>query len=88
MSDIKPKTIEIFCAKCQEDTPHTGTVDLNGELVLTCQDCEGFIKLPAGMTLEEKQAYLSDHKESNSGQVNIAGSYKELEELMSSQSVA
>ncbi len=79
---IQPKTIDVFCAKCQADTAHTGAVDLNGELVFTCVECGGFIKAPAGMTAAEIKAHFEEHKEQNAGQVSVQGSIDTLDEVM------
>jgi len=77
------RTLQIFCANCQTETPHTGEVDLNGELVFTCQTegCGRFIKVPAGMTAEEIHAHFADHKEANVGQVSVAASHAALEDV-------
>ncbi len=80
------KTLQIFCANCQNDVPHTGEVDLNGELVFTCTtpDCGRFIKVPAGMSAEEIHAYFVAQRESNVGQVSIAESYAMLAKVFES----
>ena len=74
-------TKEVFCAKCQQDTTHTGAVDPNGEIVLTCTVCGGFIKLPSGLSRDEMEAILVDHKDANKGQVSVEQSHKALDEL-------
>lgn len=79
----KQKTIEIFCANCQEDTAHTGAVDLNGELVFTCTVCDRFIKVPAGMSAADIKKHFEAHREANVGQVSIQPSHDTLDELMS-----
>ena len=86
MANNTPLTIQIFCAKCQEDTAHTGAVDLNGELVFSCDVCGGFLKLPApkvsGMTAADIHAYFAEHKIANEGQVSIQDSIDILGEVM------
>ncbi len=79
----KVKTINIFCAKCQKETEHTGQVDLNGEFVFTCLICEGFFKVPAGYKAEDIKAHFEDHKKANEGQVSVAESEATLDELLS-----
>lgn len=79
------RTITIFCAKEQADTLHTGQVDLNGELVFTCTTCDGFIKVPAGMSVEDIKTHLAEHKEANEGQINIAESQDTLDSLFDSE---
>jgi len=84
---IQQKTIDVFCARCQTDTAHTGAVDLNGELVFTCIECGGFVKVPAGMTASEIKAHFKEHKEHNVGQVSVQGSIDTLDEVMGDVSV-
>jgi len=83
----KQKTIIIFCANCQAETPHTGEVDLNGELVFTCTtpDCGRFVKLPADMTADEARAYFVAHKEANIGQVSVEKSATLLDDIMNGE---
>ena len=82
MDDKESKTISIFCANCQKETPHTGEVDLNGELVFTCTECGRIIKVPAKMSAEEIRVMFADHKEGNIGQVSVQESHDVLDELM------
>lgn len=81
--DNEQKTLSIFCANCQKETPHTGAVDLNGELVFTCtsEGCGRFIKVPAKMSAADIHAHFAEHKEANVGQVSIAESYAALDDV-------
>ncbi len=81
--DNKQKTLSVFCANCQKDTPHTGAVDLNGELVFTCttDGCGRFIKVPAKMSAGDIHAHFAEHKEANTGQVSIAESFAALDDV-------
>lgn len=77
------KEIKVYCTICQTETPHTGTVDLNGELVFSCTVCNvGFLKLPAGLTIDEIKAAFASHESENSGNVIIEKSYEVLDEVM------
>lgn len=66
------KLLSIFCAKCQKKTLQTAAADLNGEQLYTCQECGGFIKLPAGTKMSDAVQHFQDHFEANEGQVSIA----------------
>lgn len=68
----------IFCSNEQTETEHILSVDKAGEIVATC-GCGFFLKFPAGMTKEQFQESLTDHKEQNSGQVKQADVEKELQ---------
>ncbi len=81
--DNKQKTLSVFCANCQKETPHIGAVDLNGELVFTCTSdgCGRFIKVPTKMSATDIHAYFAQHKEANTGQISIAESYAALDDV-------
>lgn len=75
------KTKNIFCPKCQLETPHTAEVDGNGEYVFTCatEDCGRFLKLPAEVsTAEEANAIFEARKVQNEGQVSVEDQDKKL----------
>lgn len=82
---MENKTITIYCAKCQAETAHSGSVDFNGEIVLTCTSCEGFVKLPAGMSTDEYKTLLAEHKEVNEGQVSLQTSIDALDALFTAE---
>lgn len=88
MSDTQ-QTRTVFCAKCQEDTPHTAVVDANGEFVFACTtpDCDRFIKLPAATTPEEADAYFNAHKKESEGQVSLEAQEVKLLTLMGATEV-
>lgn len=77
-------TKNIFCAKCQKDTPHIGSVDANGELVFTCSTtgCGRFVKLPADVTPADAETYFASHKKENEGQVSLEAQEAKLLTLM------
>ena len=64
------KTIPAFCANCQEETPHTVSVQDNGEILLTCI-CDRFIKLPADLEPDGVKTCLDEHKAANEGQLTV-----------------
>lgn len=104
MATAQEQTIQLFCSKCQIETPHAGSVDLNGELVFTCLNelgttldgngaqvpvyCDRFIKLPAGMTEEEINAFFAKYKADSEGQVDISKSEDALASIMASKANA
>lgn len=75
----EPMTKDIFCAKEQTITPHTGDVDGNGDFVFTCANvgadevrCDRFVKFPGTATKEELESLIVNHQEKNVGQVSLA----------------
>lgn len=70
---------DIFCTKQQKVTPHTGTVDANGEFVFRCageidgDDCGAFVKYPADTTPEKLDELIEVEAEANEGQVSLEG---------------
>ena len=88
------KTIEVFCATEQIETPHVIDIDGNGEVILTCTTqhgvdenekpilCGRFLKFPAGTTAETLKELLATHKKVNEGQVSVEGIEKEKEALI------
>lgn len=82
---------EIFCANCQEVTPHKGEVDQNGEYVFYCQNeidevpCGRFVKFPSDVTKDTFDTLITKHSEANVGQINIEAQEKKLEALLSDE---
>ena len=88
---------ELFCARCQEITTHSGVVDSNGEFIFTCQNvvsnpdeeevvtCGRFKKFPADITKKDFDVLVAKHEEANIGQVNLEGQEKMLKELVGSE---
>lgn len=86
---------DIFCARCQMITPHSGVVDVNGEYLFTCTNviteatdkdeavvCDRFIKYPADISKEDFETKLVEHEEQNVGQVSLEEQEKKLLELV------
>lgn len=65
------KTIAVFSAELQRETPHEIDIDGNGEIVLTCTETGRFLKFPKGTTADELKAKLAEHKAANEGQVSM-----------------
>ena len=63
-----------FCANCQAEKPHAIEVNVNGEIVLTCE-CSRFIKFPPGLDAPSIDSLLATHKTANEGQVSIQASH-------------
>lgn len=61
-------TKSIFCAGCQQDTPHTCSPDKNQEIVATCDTCARVVKFPMSDALD---ANIAAHKTANVGQVTV-----------------
>lgn len=82
-------TKDIFCAKCQEITPHTGTVDGNGEFVFSCTtpDCGRFVKFPAEMNKKDFTVLTGEHQAQNEGQISIEAQEKKLSEIMDEETL-
>lgn len=61
----------MFCANEQAETNHTLDLDGAGEIVLTCDTCQRFIKLPADTDAAGLKDYIDAHKEANQGQISV-----------------
>lgn len=57
------KKKKVYCVECKKERDFVGTIDANGELLLTCE-CGSFLKFAtAGLTAEELDAKLASYKE-------------------------
>ena len=76
------KTILVFNAHLQKETPHKLDVDGNGEVVLTCVETGRFLKFPKGTTSETLKALIATHKEVNTGHITVESIEKQKEDLL------
>ena len=81
MSNEK-KTILVFNAELQKETPHVIDFAGNGEIILTCEQTGRFLKFPKGTTGEVLKELLAKHKAANEGQVTAASLEAEKEKLL------
>jgi hypothetical protein len=81
--DQNTQTILVFNADLQRESPHTLTIDGNGEVILTCTENGRFLKFPKGTTADELRALLTEHKNANEGQISVASIEAAQEELIS-----
>lgn len=74
----------VFNAELQKETPHTISLNPNGdgEIIFTCTETGRAIKVPAGLSKEEVDAFLVKHKEANVGQVSMEEYQKQEQELI------
>lgn len=77
------KTKITYCTKCREDKDHGVIVDQNGEFVFTCTTCDSFFKLPAGLTVDEIRAEITERKERHANLVTV----EDQEALLAGQNV-
>lgn len=77
-------TKNIFCAKEQIVTAHTGKVDANGELLFECTtpDCGRFLKVSADVDPATFDDIVANHEEQNKGQVSVEEQEKKLAAIM------
>jgi hypothetical protein len=76
--------VTVFCAHCQEETPHEISVQpSNKDIVLTCS-CGRFVKFAKGTSKDDMKKYLAAHKEANVGQVLTEKHEQELQDLVES----
>ena len=61
----------IFCANDQVETPHFLSSSPSGEIQAVCSVCGRTLKFPAGLTREEFNAQVEQHKVDNEGQVSV-----------------
>lgn len=78
------KTKMVFNAELQKETPHTISLNPNGdgEIIFTCTETGRAIKAPAGLDKDGIEAFLKAHKEANIGQVSMEGYQKEEQALI------
>jgi len=77
-------TTTVFCAQCQEDTPHEISVQPhNKEVVLTCA-CGRFLKFAPGTSTADMKKFLAVHKDTNVGQILTVKHEAEINELIES----
>jgi hypothetical protein len=83
----------IFCAKCQEVTPHKGTLSPSGEFVFHCQNVmeedgygrqvgHSFLKFPADTTPEQLDELIQKERENAEGQVSVEAQEARLAEML------
>lgn len=92
------KTIDIFCANEQAETPHQIEIDGVGEVILTClsevivgkdteekdvlRPCGRFLKFPKGTNGKDLKEYIATHKNVNEGQVSVESIEKAKQKLI------
>lgn len=84
MEEKKKPIKNAFCANEQAITPHEVSLEINGELLLTC-GCGRFIKFPVGLEASGIDEYLKKHEEHNTGQVSIEAQEKIIEDLIKAE---
>ena len=62
-------TKTIFCANEQAEQVHELSASPTGEIQATCSVCGRVLKFPAGVSPDEFNALVAEHKASNEGQV-------------------
>lgn len=67
---MNEKTIMLFSAELQKETPHVVDVDPSGEVTLTCTETKRTLKLPKGTTAQAIKAFTEKHKKMNEGQLS------------------
>ena len=82
MAEKKEKSILVFNAELQKETPHTIDVDGNGEIVLTCTKTGRFLKFAKGTTPAELKELLEKHKTVNEGQISQASIDEAKEKIL------
>lgn len=81
--------VNIFDPLLQKEVPFTLEVDAAGEIVATSTESTSFVKFPAGLTREQFDAAVAEHKEANEGMEYLSQeeAVKQAEELEASRSL-
>ena len=82
MKKEKVATKDVFCDSCRQDTQHKVENDRNAELLLTCQTCGSFIKLPGNLSEAEQNEQLAQYKAANSGKKEVVAEPTQDEDLV------